>query len=110
MQDRQATILKQQQVQAEMLMKQIQTQMETELRMKSDLVRNQLSILGEIQMQNPEEVMDMKSLLSQVQQGSAAAVVTASAAAATSSQAAVSSSSGGAREPAAMTQKEIREM
>ena len=106
MQDRQATILKQQQVQAEMLMKQIQTQMESELRMKSDLVRNQLSIIGEIQMQNPEEVLDMKSLLSKVQQGSSTAVT---AAATAGPSAAAPTTSVAATQPT-MTQKEIREM
>jgi hypothetical protein len=68
MQDRQSSILMQQQTQTEMLMKQIQAQMESELRSKSELVRNQLSILTEIQMQNPQESIDLQGLLSQVQQ------------------------------------------
>jgi RecJ-like exonuclease len=66
MQDRQSSILMQQQTQTEMLMKQIQAQMESELRSKSELVRNQLSILTEIQ--NPQESIDLQGLLSQVQQ------------------------------------------
>ena len=68
MQDRQSSILMQQQSQTEVLMKQIQAQMESELRAKSELVRNQLTILTEIQMQNPQESLDMKGLLDQVQQ------------------------------------------
>ena len=87
MQERQASILMQQQSQTEVLMKQIQAQMESELKAKSDLVRNQLTILTEIQvragmlslglcskliyalqMQNPNESLDMKGLLDQVQQ------------------------------------------
>ena len=68
MQERQSSILIQQQTQTEVLMKQIQAQMESELKTKSELVRNQLTILTEIQMQNPHESLDMKGLLDQVQQ------------------------------------------
>ena len=49
MQEKQSSIMRQQQTQSEMLMKQIQAQMESEIRLKSDLVRNQLRIMTEIQ-------------------------------------------------------------
>ena len=49
-------------------MRQIQGQMESELRIKSDLVRNQLQIMSEIQMQNPEQVIDMETLLNDIKE------------------------------------------
>ena len=67
MQEKQSSIMKQQQQQAELLMKSIQTQMESELRMKSELVRNQLHLLAEIQSQNPESVLDMNEIMGQLQ-------------------------------------------
>ena len=39
----------QQQSQSEMLMKQLQSQMEAEMRMKTELVRNQMQILSQVQ-------------------------------------------------------------
>ena len=49
-------------------MRQIQGQIESELRIKSDLVRNQLQIMSEIQMQNPEQVIDMETLLNDIKE------------------------------------------
>ncbi len=66
--------MKQQQTQTEILMRQIQAQLESDLRAKSELVRNQLTILTEIQMQNPNEALDLKGLLAQVQEGVSATV------------------------------------
>ncbi|XP_059099177.1 fas-binding factor 1 homolog isoform X1 [Tigriopus californicus] len=66
LQEKQHTILKQQQAQTEILMKQIQAQMESELRIKNDLVRNQLQILSEIQIQHPEQVIDLAGLVQQI--------------------------------------------
>ena len=66
-QDRHASMLKQQQMQSETLLKQIQSQMESEMRMKSDLVRNQLSVLAELQMQNPTDTIDINGIMEKLQ-------------------------------------------
>ena len=55
-QERQKAMLKQQQEQTEILLKQMQSQMEADIRLKGDMTRNQLQVLGEIQLQNPSEV------------------------------------------------------
>ena len=66
-QNRHAAMLKQQQMQSEILLKQIQSQMESEVKMKNDMVRHQISILGEIQMQNPTEVININGIMDQIQ-------------------------------------------
>ena len=66
-QDRHASMLKQQQMQSETLLKQIQSQMESEMRMKNDLVRNQLSVLAELQMQNPTDTIDINGIMEKLQ-------------------------------------------
>ena len=78
MQEHQTQIIQQQQVQAEMVMKQIQSQMESELRMKSDLIRNQLRIMSDIQMQKPEEAIDLKGLMEQIANHSSSGDATSS--------------------------------
>ena len=47
LQEKQSLALKTQQGQCEMLMRQLQSQMETEMKLKSELVRNQMQILAE---------------------------------------------------------------
>ena len=51
-QEKQKSMLKQQQQQTEVLLRQIQTQMEADMRLKSEMTRNQLQVLtAEMQMQ-----------------------------------------------------------
>ena len=61
-QNRHASMLKQQQMQSEILLKQMQSQMECEVKMKNEMVRQQITMLGEIQMQNPQETLNMNEL------------------------------------------------
>ncbi len=49
MQDRQSVILRQQQSQAEQLMRELQSRMEADMRMRSELLRNQLRMFMEIE-------------------------------------------------------------
>ena len=49
LQEKQALALQTQQAQSEMLMKQLQSQMESEMKMKTELARNQMQILAEVQ-------------------------------------------------------------
>ena len=37
------------------------------MKMKNDMVRHQISILGEIQMQNPTEVININGIMDQIQ-------------------------------------------
>ena len=67
MQERQTALLRQQQMQAEAMLKQMQSQMESEMRMKSELLRNQLNIFGEIQAQNPMQPIDISTIIQQLQ-------------------------------------------
>ena len=62
-QNRHASMLKQQQMQSEILLKQMQSQMESEVKMKNEMVRQQITMLGEIQMQNPHETINMNDIL-----------------------------------------------
>ena len=55
MQKRHTTMLKQQQMQSEILLKQIQTQMESEVKIKNELIRHQISLLGDIHIQTPTD-------------------------------------------------------
>ena len=48
-------MLKQQQQQTEVLLRQIQTQMEADMRLKSEMTRNQLQVLTEMQLRNPSD-------------------------------------------------------
>ena len=60
LQEKQALALQTQQAQSEMLMRQLQSQMETEMKMKTELARNQMQILAEVQpgsSQNLEEMI-----------------------------------------------------
>lgn len=66
-QERQASSLRHQQAQCEMLMKQVQSQMETEMRMKTELVRNQMKILAEVQpVQGGGETADLSDIINQL--------------------------------------------
>ena len=47
LQEKQSLTLQHQQSQCQMLMKQLQSQMEAEMRMKSELVRNQMEMLAQ---------------------------------------------------------------
>ena len=49
LQEKQALALQTQQAQSEMLMRQLQSQMESEMKMKTELARNQMQILAEVQ-------------------------------------------------------------
>lgn len=49
LQEKQALALQTQQAQSQMLMKQLQSQMESEMKMKTELARNQMQILAEVQ-------------------------------------------------------------
>ena len=49
LQEKQALALQTQQSQSQMLMKQLQSQMESEMKMKTELARNQMQILAEVQ-------------------------------------------------------------
>ena len=62
-QNRHASILKQQQMQSEILLKQMQSQMESEVKMKNEMMRQQITMLGEIQMQTPHETLNMNEIL-----------------------------------------------
>ena len=41
--------------------------MESEMRMKSDLVRNQLNVLTELQVQNPTDTIDINGIMEKLQ-------------------------------------------
>ena len=49
LQEKQALALQTQQAQSQMLMKQLQSRMESEMKMKTELARNQMQILAEVQ-------------------------------------------------------------
>ena len=66
-QNRHASILKQQQMQSEILLKQMQSQMESEVKMKNEMVRQQISLMGELQMQNPHETININEFLRKLQ-------------------------------------------
>ena len=66
LQDRYSAMLTQQQVQSETLLKQMQSQMESEIKMKNDVVRHQLRMLGEIQMKNPTETININGIMEQL--------------------------------------------
>lgn len=66
-QERQKSMLKQQQQQTEVLLRQIQTQMEADMRLKSEMTRNQLQVLTEMQMRNPsDQVPSLHAMLGQL--------------------------------------------
>lgn len=69
MQERHMSLLQQQQVQAETLMKQMQAQIEADLRVRNDLMRNQMKMLGELQVQNPGETIDLNAFLNGIKGG-----------------------------------------
>ena len=66
LQDRYSAMLRQQQVQSETLLKQMQSQMESEIKMKNEVVRHQLRMLGEIQVQNPTEAININGIMEQL--------------------------------------------
>ena len=66
-QNRHASMLKQQQMQSEILLKQMQSQMESEVKMKNEMVRQQISLMGELQMQNPHEIINMNEFVRKLQ-------------------------------------------
>ena len=51
-QDRHTAMLKQQQMRSEILLKQIQTRLESEVKMKNEMVRHQINLLGDIRVPN----------------------------------------------------------
>jgi hypothetical protein len=62
-QERQNAILKQQQAQSEAMIAQIRSQMESELKVRNELMRNQLSMLSDIQLQNPDKIINLEQFL-----------------------------------------------
>ena len=60
-QDRHTAMLKQQQMRSEILLKQIQTRLESEVKMKNEMVRHHINLLGDIRV--PNTVADVGSSL-----------------------------------------------
>ena len=67
MQERQSAMMRQQQLQADTVLKQLQSQMESETRIKNEMVRNQLCVFSEIQAQNPVNPVNISSLMQELQ-------------------------------------------
>ena len=76
-QNRHTSMLKQQQMQSEILLKQIQSQMESEVKMKNEMVRHQISMLGDMQMQNPStEAFGINGIMEQLRSGKSSQKIT----------------------------------
>ena len=62
-QDRHTAMLKQQQMRSEILLKQIQTRLETEVKMKNEMVRHQINLLGDIRVPNTVADVGLSSII-----------------------------------------------
>ena len=69
-QNHHTAMLKKQQMQSEILLKQIQAQMESEVQMKNEIVRQQISMFGDMQMQNPSasETVNIHAIMENLRQ------------------------------------------
>ena len=61
-QDRHTDMLKQQQMQSEILLKQVQTRMESEVKMKNEMVRHHINMLGDIRVPNTVADVGLSSI------------------------------------------------
>lgn len=62
-QDRHTAMLKQQQMRSEILLKQIQTRLESEVKMKNEMVRHQINLLGDIRVPNTVADVGLSSII-----------------------------------------------
>ena len=62
-QDRHTAMLKQQQMRSEILLKQIQTRLESEVKMKNEMVRHQINLLGDIRVPNTVADVCLSSII-----------------------------------------------
>ena len=62
-QDRHTAMLKQQQMRSEILLKQIQTRLESEVKMKNEMVRHHINMLGDIRVPNTVADVGLSSII-----------------------------------------------